>query len=65
MDSERALHAVQVMDDWAAKVADTILDNFVSDQGSDDLIKLHLAIAAAVQHAYDFGRRGKSPDNMT
>ena len=53
------------MDDWAAKVADTILDNFVSDQGSDDLIKLHLAVAEAVQHAYDFGRRGKSPNNMT
>ena len=65
MDSERALHAVRVMDDWAAIVADTILDNFVSDQGSDDLIKLHLAVAEAVQLAYDIGRRGKSPDNMT
>ena len=42
------------MDEWAAKVAEMILDNFVSDQESGDLINC-LAIAEAVQQAYDFG----------
>lgn len=44
------------MEIWASKLAEKILDDFVSYEGSDDLIKLHSSIAQALEHAYESGR---------
>lgn len=44
------------MEDWASKVADKILDDFVSYEGSDDLVQLHVAIAHALEEAHKRGR---------
>lgn len=46
------------MEIWASKLAEKILDDFVSYEGSDDLIKLHVAIAQALERAYESGRTG-------
>ncbi len=51
----------RLMRDWADKEAETILDEFVENEGSDDLLKLHEAIVQALCHAYEMGKNnGKS-----
>jgi hypothetical protein len=42
--------------DWAEKEAETIIDRFVSDESSADLLSLQQSIAAALCRAYDKGR---------
>jgi hypothetical protein len=45
------------MTDWAEKQADAIVDDFVADEGPDDLLRLQQAIANALRLAYEQGRR--------
>ena len=51
---------IVLIEEWAETEAERILDSFVSYEGSDDLLKLEQAIAAALCRAYEMGtERGK------
>ena len=45
------------MKDWADQEAEKILDEFVANEGSDDLLKLHEAIVRALYQAYEMGKK--------
>jgi hypothetical protein len=47
------------MEDWATKEAERILDAFMASEGSDDLLKLQIAIAEALRQAYESGQSGE------
>ena len=49
------------MTDWAETEAESIIDAFVADHSSADLLHLQESIAAALRHAYD---EGKSASNV-
>ena len=51
-----------LMDTWAEREAETIIDAFVAYEGPDDLLRLQHAIAAALHRAFEIGCRGKMPD---
>jgi hypothetical protein len=40
-----------MLKDWAEKEAEAIVDKFVADEGPDDLLRLQMAIAAALRKA--------------
>ncbi|MDQ6733556.1 MAG: hypothetical protein M3Z35_05475 [Nitrospirota bacterium] len=42
---------------WADQEAEKILDEFVANEGSDDLLKLHEAIVQALCQAYEMGKK--------
>jgi hypothetical protein len=41
------------MMDWADREAAEIVDEFVANQGSEDLLKLQHSIAAAIRQVYE------------
>jgi hypothetical protein len=45
------------MEDWAEKEAEVIVDAFVADESSSDLLNLQGAIANALRRAYESGRK--------
>jgi hypothetical protein len=47
-----------MMEDWAEKEAEGIVDSFVADESSADLLRLQQAIADALRRAYEKGREG-------
>lgn len=48
------------MRDWRNTEAEAIVDAFVADQTSHDLLRLQQAIAAALRRAYEKGRKETS-----
>ena len=48
------------MEDWADKEAEAIVDQFVADESSADLLRLQQSIAEALRAAYEKGREAKS-----
>jgi len=40
-----------MLKDWAEEEAEAIVDQFVADEGPDDLLRLQTAIAAALRKA--------------
>jgi hypothetical protein len=48
-----------MMGDWAEKEAEAIVDRFVADESSADLLRLQQSIAEALRAAYDKGREAK------
>ena len=53
------------MELWAEKASEKILDDFAAYEGADDLLRLQQAIARALCHAYEAGKAGKPPDELT
>jgi hypothetical protein len=51
-----------MMDDWAEREAEKIIDAFVAYDGPDDLLRLQQAIASALCQTYEIGRWGKMPE---
>ena len=49
-----------IMEDWADKEAEAIVDRFVADESSADLLRLQQSIAEALRAAYEKGRETKS-----
>jgi hypothetical protein len=49
-----------IMDDWADKEAEAIVDRFVADESSADLLCLEQSIAEALRAAYEKGREDRS-----
>jgi hypothetical protein len=47
------------MDDWAEKEAEAIIDQFVLDESSSDLLRLQQSIAQALLMAYQKGKEAK------
>ncbi|WP_447979348.1 hypothetical protein [Candidatus Nitrospira bockiana] len=45
------------MTDWAEKEAEAIVDSFVADESSADLLRLQQAIAEALRRAYEQGQK--------
>lgn len=50
-----------MLNDWAEKEAEAIVDDFVADEGQDDLLRLQTAIAVALRKAYEKGRMRHGP----
>ena len=50
------------MEDWAEKEAEPIVDRFVADESSADLLRLQQFIAEALRASYERGRAHK--DNI-
>jgi len=50
-----------LIQEWAETEAERIIDAFVSYEGSDDLLKLQQAVAAALCRAYEMGAEGTKP----
>ena len=50
------------MSNWADMEAELIVDTFVADQASDDLLRLQLRSADALLRAFEKGRKEKGPD---
>jgi hypothetical protein len=50
--------------DWADRQAETIVDDFLSYRGPNDLLWLQRAIAAALCRAKEAGQAGTSPEAM-
>ena len=48
------------MEDWADKEAEGIVDRFVEDESSADLLRLQQSIAQALRAAYEKGKREKT-----
>jgi hypothetical protein len=48
-----------IMGDWAEKEAEAIVDRFVADESSADLLRLQQSIAEALRAAYEKGREAK------
>ena len=48
--------------DWADHGAERIIDAFLTDERSDDLLLLQQTIATALYVAYEAGCAGKSPE---
>jgi hypothetical protein len=48
-----------MMEDWADKEAEAIVDRFVADESSADLLRLQQSIAEALRAAYEKGREAK------
>lgn len=48
--------------DWAHTEAEKIVNAFLAYEGSDDLLLLQQAIAAALSLSYQRGRDGTTPD---
>lgn len=42
---------ITMLKDWAEEEAEAIVDQFVADEGPDDLLRLQTAIAAALRKA--------------
>jgi hypothetical protein len=51
-----------MMDDWADREAEKIIDAFVAYDGPDDLLRLQQAITLALCQTYEIGRRGRMPE---
>lgn len=51
-----------MMDNWAEREAEKIIDAFVAYDGPDDFLQLQQAIAAALCRAFEIGCHGKMPD---
>jgi hypothetical protein len=49
-----------MMEDWADKEAEAIVDRFVADESAADLLRLQQSIAQALRAAYEKGREAKS-----
>jgi hypothetical protein len=47
------------MGDWAEKEAEAIVDRFVADESSADLLRLQQSIAQALRTAYEKGKKEK------
>ena len=47
------------MEDWAEKEAEAIVDQFVADESSADLLRLQQLIAEALRTAYAKGKEVK------
>ena len=47
------------MEDWAEKEAEAIVDQFVLDDSSSDLLRLQQSIAQALIMAYQRGKEAK------
>jgi len=45
------------MTDWADNEAERIVDDFVANDSSEDLLQLQEAIAAAIRDAYERGKK--------
>jgi len=45
------------MTDWANNEAERIVDDFVANDSSEDLLHLQEAIAAAIRDAYERGKK--------
>ena len=48
-----------IMEDWAEKEAEAIIDRFVADESSADLLRLQQSIAEALRAAYRKGKEAK------
>ena len=48
-----------IMGDWAEKEAEAIVDRFVADESSADLLRLQQSIAQALRTAYEKGKKEK------
>ena len=49
-----------IMEDWAEKEAEAIIDRFVADESSADLLRLQQSIAEALRAAYQKGKEAKN-----
>jgi hypothetical protein len=49
-----------IMEDWAEKEAEAIVDQFVADESSSDLLRLQQSIANALRTAYQKGEEVKN-----
>ena len=49
--------AEDIVKEWADREAETILDTFMTYDGSDDLLKLHRLIAESISRAYEVGQK--------
>jgi hypothetical protein len=47
------------MEDWVEKEAEAIVDRFVADESSADLLQLQQSIADALRAAYEKGREAR------
>lgn len=47
------------MNDWAEQEAEALVDRFVADESSADLLRLQQSIARALKAAYEKGRAQK------
>ena len=45
------------MDDWAEQEAEALVDRFVADESSADLLRLQQSIARALKAAYEKGQK--------
>jgi hypothetical protein len=50
--------------DWADQYAATIVDAFLAYPGTNDLVELQRAIAAALCRAHALGKTGQVPDTI-
>ena len=48
------------MEDWAEKEAEAIVDRFVADESSADLLRLQQSIAEALRTAYHKGKEARN-----
>ena len=48
-----------IMEDWAEKEAEIIVDRCVADESSADLLRLQQSIAQALRMAYEKGKKEK------
>jgi hypothetical protein len=47
------------MEDWVEKEAEAIVDRFVADESSADLLQLQQSIVEALRAAYEKGREAR------